>query len=202
MTVLDRLSKRQRRIYDLLQITRCMHVEQAAALNQDASFNGKTDRDILALKKKSLAFSDRDYLLATPRDEKDQDMEDALWIMLRQVANVPISQVYRPEEPAVLGFVKPDCCYEILVDRRDLEPDIKINTLHELEKKFQDQQKSKKDDFMRYLYVVRDTSFQQWFPKKLNLPYIIVLESYLGENGEVLKRPTLKFFYPKGEIHD
>lgn len=197
-SVLADLTKTQERIYKILQVAKTIRIDQIYDINRDYP-KSKTDKDIRILVRKKLAFYSKheDFLMANPKFVPDKRMTDALWIILRQITNIPIDMIYVPEPPATLGFIKPNRGYEILAANSDQEL---VENLRKLEENFTDQSfdAEMSYDYTRYVIVTHNKDFKKVIPVDLKIPFVIAYEDYY--DGLVIKsKPEISFFKVKNK---
>ena len=151
------LSKEEQRIYTILTKARTMKYEQALAINRDSSKKEKAHA-VTALYKKGLVFysKHKDYIMIHPKYKPDKRMEDAMWLVLRQITNIDPNQIYQPMAPSTIGYVKENKCYEIVCanNAKELEEAIKkINVTYRKNMYVDD------SSTIRYLIIIKHEEY-------------------------------------------
>lgn len=193
------LSKEEQRVYNVLKKARTVKYEQALAINRDSSLKEK-EHAVTALTKKGLLFysKHKDYVMLHPKYKPDKRMVDAVWLLLRQITNIDLTQIYQPQAPSSLGYVKTNKCYEIISANNEKELKEAMEKLNELYLK---NAYEPDDKAIRYLIIIRDEDCINKMPKDVVFPYAFAIIRY-AKGLIKLEQPEFDFYVPeekKGE---
>lgn len=191
------LSKAEQRVYNVLKKARTLKYEQALAINRDSSQREK-EHAITALFKKGLLFysKHKDYVMLHPKYVPDKRMEDAVWLLIRQITNIDLTQIYHPQAPSSLGYVKTNKCYEIIGANNAKELKEAMEKINELYLKNAYDTEDADDNTIRYLIIVRDKEDINKMPKDVCFPYAFAIIRYA--KGLVrLEQPEFDFYVPE-----
>lgn len=188
------LPKEEQRIYTILSKARTIKYEQALAINRDSTKKQKAHA-VTALYKKGLIFysKHKDYIMIHPKYKPDKRVEDAMWLVLRQITNIDPNQIYEPTLPSTLGYVKENKCYEIVCanNEKELREAIeKINVIYRENMYIDD------ESAIRYLIIIKHEEYINSMPKDIQFPYAFAIQRY-ARGLELLKEPEFEFLIPE-----
>lgn len=178
------MSKEEKRLYDFLSVVRTMKVEQAYEINKHKP--EKTAKHaVTSLFKEQIIFyspKKRDYIMINPRFKPDKRMTDVTWLLLDQINTINLEQMYEPEPPALVGYVRTKMAYEIVVINDISEYDQVMPAIYE-----------KQCDSTKYVFLMYNDSVIDAFPEKFPCDYVIAKCNYV-KAGQILERPYFEYF--------
>lgn len=191
------LNNNEKRIAIFLNKVGTIRMDQVKLIN--GTPESLTERNIYRLKAAGEVFIRTDkskkheYLVAHPFDFPHPDMVDALWVILGQIKDININEIFIPDKPCTLGFVKRKKVYEIATTSGRNIKDL-ARTIDENFKKNPDYDPAMSKERICVIFTVGNKSDIKEIPSDISYDCAVAVLTKLDENGKLLDTPKVSYY--------